>query len=61
MVERDRQDWGELIRSQVEAREAEAFRTFSSFLLHDLKNFASTLSMISKNAAQHGAIRTSVR
>ncbi len=43
----------ELLETQVEAREAEAFRSFSTFLLHDLKNFASTLSLISKNAVRH--------
>jgi signal transduction histidine kinase len=37
----------------VATREAEAFRTFSTFLLHDLKNFASTLSLIAKNAVRH--------
>jgi putative PEP-CTERM system histidine kinase len=45
----------ELLATLVETREAEAFRMFSTFLLHDLKNFASTLSLISKNASRlHG-------
>jgi putative PEP-CTERM system histidine kinase len=43
----------ELLATLVAAKEAEAFRTFSTFLLHDLKNFASTLSLIAKNAARH--------
>jgi putative PEP-CTERM system histidine kinase len=43
----------ELLETLVSTREAEAFRTFSTFLLHDLKNFASTLSLIAKNAARH--------
>ena len=37
----------------VEAKEDEAFRAFSTFVLHDLKNFASTLSYIAQNAPQH--------
>src|SRR4030095_11528495 len=43
----------ELLEHLVETKEAEAFKTFSSFLLHDLKNFASTLSLIAKNASRH--------
>ena len=43
----------ELLESLVATREAEAFQTFSTFLLHDLKNFASTLSLIAKNAVRH--------
>jgi hypothetical protein len=43
----------ELLATLVAAKEAEAFRTFSTFLLHDLKNFASTLSLIAKNAVRH--------
>ena len=43
----------ELLESLVQTREAEAFQTFSTFLLHDLKNFASTLSLIAKNAVRH--------
>lgn len=46
---------GDLIRERVEAREAEAFRTFSTFLLHDLKNLASTLYLVAKNAERHAA------
>jgi len=45
----------ELLESLVRTREAEAFQTFSTFLLHDLKNFASTLSLIAKNAVRHNA------
>jgi putative PEP-CTERM system histidine kinase len=45
----------ELLATMVEAREVEAFQTFSTFLLHDLKNFASTLGMIAKNAARYQA------
>lgn len=44
----------ELLRARMEALEAEAFQTFATFLLHDLKNFATTLSMIGHNAATHG-------
>jgi putative PEP-CTERM system histidine kinase len=40
----------ELQATLVEAKEHEAFRAFSTFLLHDLKNFASTLSLIAQNA-----------
>jgi putative PEP-CTERM system histidine kinase len=43
----------DLLESLVQTREAEAFQTFSTFLLHDLKNFASTLSLIAKNAVRH--------
>lgn len=43
----------DLLATLVEAKEAEAFRTFSTFMLHDLKNFASTLSLIAQNAARH--------
>jgi putative PEP-CTERM system histidine kinase len=43
----------ELLQDLVQTREAEAFRTFSTFMLHDLKNFASTLSLIAKNAVRH--------
>jgi putative PEP-CTERM system histidine kinase len=43
----------ELLQNLVQAREAEAFQTFSTFLLHDLKNFASTLSLLAKNAGRH--------
>ncbi|MBZ5496018.1 MAG: PEP-CTERM system histidine kinase PrsK [Acidobacteriia bacterium] len=43
----------ELLATLVEAKETEALKSFSTFLLHDLKNFASTLSLIAKNAARH--------
>jgi putative PEP-CTERM system histidine kinase len=43
----------ELLATLVQAKETEAFKLFSTFLLHDLKNFASTLSLIAKNAARH--------
>jgi putative PEP-CTERM system histidine kinase len=43
----------DLLSTLVEAKETDAFKTFSTFLLHDLKNFASTLSLIAKNASQH--------
>jgi len=40
----------ELLTTLVKAKEDEAFRAFSTFVLHDLKNFASTLSLIAQNA-----------
>jgi len=43
----------ELLDRAVQAKEDEAFRAFSTFLLHDLKNFATTLSMVASNAVQH--------
>jgi putative PEP-CTERM system histidine kinase len=43
----------ELLATLVETKEAEAFRAFSTFMLHDLKNFASTLSYIAQNAPRH--------
>ncbi|MBN1472541.1 MAG: PEP-CTERM system histidine kinase PrsK [Syntrophaceae bacterium] len=43
----------DLLATLVAAKEDEAFRTFSTFLLHDLKNFASTLSLIAKNAPRY--------
>ncbi|MBN1567566.1 MAG: PEP-CTERM system histidine kinase PrsK [Acidobacteria bacterium] len=43
----------DLLSTLVAAKEDEAFRTFSTFLLHDLKNFASTLSYIAQNAPRH--------
>jgi putative PEP-CTERM system histidine kinase len=43
----------ELLGTLVAAKEAEAFKSFSTFLLHDLKNFASTLSLVAKNASRH--------
>jgi putative PEP-CTERM system histidine kinase len=42
-----------LLSDEVEARETQAFQVFSTFLLHDLKNFATTLSLIAKNAVRH--------
>lgn len=43
----------DLLSTLVEAKEDEAFRSFSTFVLHDLKNFASTLSYIAQNAPKH--------
>ena len=43
----------DLLSTLVAAKEDEAFRSFSTFLLHDLKNFASTLSYIAQNAPKH--------
>jgi len=43
----------ELLATLVEAKEMQAFNSFSTFLLHDLKNFASTLSLIARNAERH--------
>ncbi|MDI9613079.1 MAG: PEP-CTERM system histidine kinase PrsK [Acidobacteriota bacterium] len=43
----------DLLATLVAAKEDEAFRAFSTFLLHDLKNFASTLSYIAQNAPKH--------
>lgn len=37
----------------MKSREMEAFQTFSAFLLHDLKNLASTLSMTMRNLPVH--------
>lgn len=45
----------DLLAGLMQAKESEAFRTFSTFLLHDLKNFASTLSLIARNAETHRA------
>jgi putative PEP-CTERM system histidine kinase len=42
----------DLLTTLVAAKEKEAFNTFSTFVLHDLKNFASTLSLIAKNAVK---------
>jgi hypothetical protein len=36
------------------AREMEAFYEYSTFFLHDLKNFTATLSLVTQNAAHHG-------
>ena len=43
----------DLLDTLVEAKKDEAFRAFSTFVLHDLKNFASTLSYIAQNAPRH--------
>ena len=43
----------DLLATLVEAKEDEVFRAFSTFVLHDLKNFASTLSYIAQNAPRH--------
>jgi len=43
----------DLLAAFISAREDEAFRSFSTFVLHDLKNFASTLSYIAQNAPKH--------
>ena len=43
----------DLMAAQLEAREAHAFQSFATFVLHDLKNFASTLSLVARNATQH--------
>jgi putative PEP-CTERM system histidine kinase len=45
----------DLLATVIEAKESEAFRNFSTFLLHDLKNFASTLSLIAQNASKYQA------
>ncbi|MDQ6733768.1 MAG: ATP-binding protein, partial [Nitrospirota bacterium] len=36
------------------AREMEAFYEYSTFFLHDLKNFIATLSLVVQNAERHG-------
>ncbi|HZS12716.1 MAG TPA: XrtA/PEP-CTERM system histidine kinase PrsK [Nitrospirales bacterium] len=36
------------------AREMEAFYEYSTFVLHDLKNFTATLSLVLQNAERHG-------
>jgi len=43
----------DLLTTLVSAHEDEAFRSFSTFVLHDLKNFAATLSYIAQNAPRH--------
>jgi putative PEP-CTERM system histidine kinase len=43
----------DLLDTLVEAKKDEAFRAFSTFVLHDLKNFASTLSYIAQNAPRY--------
>lgn len=42
-----------LSEAMVENKEMEAFHKLSSFVLHDLKNFTSSLSMVVQNAAKH--------
>ena len=42
-----------LSESAAAAREAEAFRRTASFVMHDLKNQASMLSLVLQNAAEH--------
>ena len=43
----------DLLATLVAAKEDEAFRSFSTFVLHDLKNFSSTLSLIAQNAGRY--------
>jgi len=43
----------DLLETVVKTKEAEAFKAFATFLLHDLKNFASTLSLVARNAHKH--------
>ncbi|MGH7229958.1 MAG: ATP-binding protein, partial [Nitrospiraceae bacterium] len=38
----------------IMAREMEAFYEYSTFFLHDLKNFTATLSLVTQNAERHG-------
>jgi putative PEP-CTERM system histidine kinase len=38
----------------IMAREMEAFYEYSTFFLHDLKNFIATLSLVVQNAERHG-------
>ena len=42
-----------LTETLARAREFEAFHRFTSFVIHDLKNSISALSMLSQNAEQH--------
>jgi len=42
-----------LSESLLQSREFEAFHRLTSFVIHDLKNSVSTLSMLSTNALQH--------
>jgi putative PEP-CTERM system histidine kinase len=42
-----------LTETLARAREFEAFHRFTSFVIHDLKNSISALSLLSQNAAQH--------
>ncbi len=42
-----------LTHELLASKEAEAFHHVSSFFIHDLKNFVSTLSLLSQNAEEH--------
>jgi hypothetical protein len=42
-----------LVEKEMENREMEAFNHVSSFMIHDLKNATSMLSMVTKNARKH--------
>jgi putative PEP-CTERM system histidine kinase len=42
-----------LFEERMRAKEMEAFHRLSSFVIHDLKNTTSTLSMITENAKKH--------
>ena len=39
----------------IMAREMEAFYEYSTFFLHDLKNFTAALSLVTQNAERHGS------
>lgn len=43
-----------LIEELAVVRELKAIHTLSSFFLHDLKNYTSTLSLLAQNVAKHG-------
>ncbi len=42
-----------LMQELLTSKEAEAFHQVSSFFIHDLKNYVSTLSLLSNNAEEH--------
>ncbi|MBI1194388.1 MAG: PEP-CTERM system histidine kinase PrsK [Gammaproteobacteria bacterium] len=44
----------EAARALVDARQFEAFNQLSAFIIHDLKNLVSQLSMLVQNAKRHG-------
>ncbi len=44
-----------LIEELGVVRELKAIHTLSSFFLHDLKNYTSTLSLLAQNASKHGS------
>ncbi|MFQ5588274.1 MAG: XrtA/PEP-CTERM system histidine kinase PrsK [Nitrospiria bacterium] len=44
-----------LIEELAVVRELKAIHTLSSFFLHDLKNYTSTLSLLSQNVEKHGS------